>query len=118
LSAAEQDCEDKIDAEAEGFKLMGELPRLWVDFNELLEHNLVLLSKQDTKMDAKGNLVHLFEGLAVSIFDDDLDASGKPDALVAQGVVERNRDEGWSKHVKWCCRINAEGIRNQSDLAR
>ena len=92
------------------------LPRLYVDFNELLAPDLVLLSQHDTKRDTNGNMVHLHEGLAVSIFSDDADANGKPDNLVASGIVERNSNEGWAKHVKWCCRISAEGIRHESDL--
>jgi catechol 2,3-dioxygenase-like lactoylglutathione lyase family enzyme len=43
------------------------------------------------------------------------DQTGRCDDLVAEGVVERNRDERWA-HVKWNCRIGPEGIRHQSDL--
>ncbi len=91
-------------------------PLLYVDFNEMLDVDLVLLSKGDTRLDAAGNAVHLHEGLAVAIYSDDLDQNDKPDFLIARGVVERNRDEGWSRHVKWCCRIDATGIKHQSDV--
>jgi hypothetical protein len=94
------------------------LPRLYVDFNELLEPDLALLARQDTKPDVNGDIVHLHEGLAVSIYSDDVDANGAPDNLVATGVVERNRNEGWAKHVKWCCRIGPEGICHESDLVK
>jgi hypothetical protein len=92
------------------------IPGLYVDFNELLESDLVLLSQHDTRQDAKGNTVHLYEGLIISIFSDDVDGNGNPDNLVAEGVVERNRNDGWAKHVKWCRRIGSQGIRHQSDL--
>jgi hypothetical protein len=92
------------------------LPRLSVDFNEMVAPDLVLLSRHDAKPDANGEMIHLYEGLAISIFDDDLDDHGQPDNLVAVGVVERNRDKGWSRHVKWCCRIGPGGIRHESDF--
>src|SRR5579859_3891796 len=91
-------------------------PRLYVDFNELLAPDLVLLSQHDTKVDANGDVIQLYEGLAVSIFDHDVGADGKPDKLVVTGIVERNRSEGWAKQVKWCCRISPEGIRHESDM--
>lgn len=92
------------------------LPRLYVDFNELLAPDLVLLSRHDAKPDVNGEMVHLYEGRIVAIFSDDLDDQGQRDDLVAVGVVERNSDKGWSKHVKWCCRIGPEGIRHESDF--
>ena len=91
-------------------------PRLYVDFNEMLDRDLVLLSKDDTKTDSHGSVIHLSEGLPVAIYSDDLDESGKPDNLIAEGIVERNKDfTGWSSHVKWCCRIDTKGIRHESD---
>ena len=38
-------------------------PILYVDFNEMLESNLVLLSAGDDKTDAQGTAVLLYEGL-------------------------------------------------------
>jgi hypothetical protein len=92
------------------------LPRLHVDFNEMVAPDLVLLSRHDARVDANGEMIHLYEGLAISIFSDDLNDQGQPDNLVAVGVVEINRDDGWSKHVKWCCRIGPGGIRHESDF--
>ena len=91
-------------------------PRLHVDFNEMLEPNLVLLSKEDTKVDSQGNVVILREGLPVQIYDDDSDVDGKVDNLVAAGVVERNVATGWGAVAKWCCRIDSNGIRHESEL--
>jgi hypothetical protein len=92
-------------------------PQLRVDFNELLEADLVLLSRDDAKIDTDGNLVTLHEGMLVSIFDEDFDQSGNPDNLIALGVVERNKNAGWAAHVKWCCRIDSAGINHQSDFS-
>ena len=92
------------------------LPRLSVDFNELLESDLILLSREDTRKDENDNLIRMHEGMEVLIFDEDVDDAGRPDRLIALGVVERNKDTGWSRHVKWCCRINSDGIRHESEI--
>lgn len=91
-------------------------PKIRVDFNEIVEENLILLSAVDTKCDSEGNVVELSEGLKVSIYDVDCDESGNPDNLVASGVVERNCSKGWSAHVRWCCRIDDNGIRHTSEV--
>lgn len=85
--------------------------RIYVDFNEMLDSNLVLLSQGDTKPDSSGTEVRLSEGQPVHIYSDDV---GPDDPiLIADGTVERNSDKGWSAHVKWCCRIDAAGIREE-----
>jgi hypothetical protein len=90
-------------------------PRLYVDFNEMLEPNLVLLSKEDTTVDSHGNVVVLREGATVRIYDDDSDINGNVDNLVAEGIVERNIATGWGAVAKWCCRIDSNGIRHESE---
>jgi hypothetical protein len=92
-------------------------PMLYVDFNELLAPDLVLLSAADTKIDVQGREVSLRDGLEVIVYMDDTNASGDVDNLLATGVVERNRSSGWGAHVKWCCRIDENGIRHQSELS-
>ena len=92
-------------------------PMLYVDFNEMVEPNLVLLSAQDTKNDSFGKSVSLREGLKVIVYMEDTDESGNVDNLVASGVVEKNElTTGWANHVKWCCRIDGGGIRHQSEI--
>jgi hypothetical protein len=92
-------------------------PVLYVDFNEMLDDDLVLLSATDTRKDFHGDAVELREGMEILVYMDDPDIDGRRDNLVATGVVERNRcDDDWCAHVKWCCRIDAHGIRHQSKL--
>jgi hypothetical protein len=91
-------------------------PLLYVDFNEMVESDLVLLSQADTKLDVNGKEVALREGLLVDVYTDDVDEHGNPDNLVASGVVERNQATDWSAHVKWLCRVDHRGIKSQSDL--
>jgi hypothetical protein len=95
---------------------MTERPLFYVDFNELIELDVVLLSQTDIKEDVHGNGVLLNEGLPIAIYSDDIGEGGLPDNLVAEGVVIRNRYTGSFGHVKWCCRISPPGIRHQSDL--
>ena len=93
-------------------------PRLYVDFNEMVTADIVLLSKSDSKVDSAGNVIVFYEGLPVDIYMDDLDENGRPDNLIASGAAVRydlSTYPGWS-HVKWCCRINAAGIRHASDF--
>lgn len=90
-------------------------PLLSVDFNEMLEPDLVLLSVDDRTSDAQGQIILLREGLEIDIYSDDVEDRSNP--LVARGVVERNNTAAtWAAHVKWCCRIDAAGIHYQSDL--
>jgi hypothetical protein len=87
-----------------------------VDFNELVDADLVLLSQKDEREDRDGNFLTLTEGMRVAIWDPDVDAAQVRDDLIATGVVVLNTEGGWSQHVKWCCRIDAAGIRNQSEI--
>lgn len=89
---------------------------MYVDFNEMLAPNLVLLSATDSKVAATGEQISLRAGLQVAIYMDDFDEEGSRDDLVAFGVVEANTSAGWAEHVRWCCRIDDQGIRHRSDL--
>ena len=93
-------------------------PRLYVDFNEMLEPNLVLLSAEDAKRDVSGELIQLREAMAIDVYMDDVNERGEPDSLVASGWVEKNQSSGWGSNAKWCCRIDEQGIRHQSDLGK
>jgi hypothetical protein len=92
--------------------------RIFVDFNEMVESNLVLLSKTDVKVNSDGIDITLFSGMPVYIYMDDTDVSGKKDNLLADGVVELNNPSvngDWTKAAKWCCRINNRGIFYESE---
>jgi hypothetical protein len=91
-------------------------PRFYVDFNELMEPNLVALSKDDTKLTVTGENILLRERLLIEVYSDDVSDKGEPDNLIAFGVVERNSKTGRAGHIKWCCRIDGNGIRHESDL--
>lgn len=50
--------------------------RIQVDFNELIESDLVLLSRQDIKLDNSGQEILLFPGKEIDIYMDDTDENG------------------------------------------
>jgi hypothetical protein len=89
--------------------------RFQVDFNELVEPDLVLLSRADQREDETGRLVALVEGMSINVWEADLNERGEPDDLIASGVVVRNMTRGWAGHVKWACRIDERGIRHRSE---
>jgi hypothetical protein len=91
-------------------------PELYVEFNEMLAPDLVLLSAEDSKAAATGEQISLHAGLHVEIFMDDFDEHGNRDDLVACGVVEANTSTGWAAHVRWCYRIDSSGVRRRSEL--
>jgi hypothetical protein len=91
--------------------------RIAVDFNELVQSDLVLLSKTDLVLDSAGNVVLLTVGLPVSIYEYNKYADGTPEYLLADGFAELNDpavNGEWSKSAKWCCRIHARGIQNET----
>lgn len=90
-------------------------PRLYVDFNEMLEPDLVLLAKTDTKIDSSGAVIELHEGKLVYVYTDDTDEHDRPDNLIADGVAVLNTAKGWGSAARWCCRIDQRGIRHESD---
>ncbi len=91
-------------------------PIIYVDFNEMVEPDLVLLSQGDMKTDLSGNQIFLYEGLALFVYTDNFYKDGTEEYLVAEGVAEPNTDRGWSRHAKWCCRIDENGIRHEPGL--
>ena len=92
-------------------------PRIHVDFNEMLDTDLVLLSKSDTKLDSAGNEINLEEGMHVKIYSEDEDEFGRQDNLIAEGIVELNTEKKgtWGAIAKWNCRIDKNGIRRESE---
>ncbi|NHZ42959.1 hypothetical protein [Massilia aquatica] len=96
--------------------MLKKIPRICVDFNEMLEPDLVLLTKNDTKTDSSGAVITLYEGMDVAIYSEDGNADKLRDDLIAEGKVERNlAPEPWAKVAKWCCRIDRNGVRYESE---
>jgi len=87
--------------------------RIRVDFNELIEPDLVLLSKTDIVEDSDGNSIELTTGKIISIYEFNEYVDGEKEYLLAEGIAELNNPANngeWTRIVKWCCRINHKGI--------
>ncbi len=86
--------------------------RVYVDFNELVEENIVLLSRDDWQTDTNGKQVRLEEGMPISLYSD----SAEDLYFLAEGTVIKYdlQDFGSWKHVKWCCRFEINGLLRKS----
>ena len=84
-------------------------PFVYVDFNELLDTGLVMLSRHDSRNDYCGNPVFLHEGLEIIGYQEDEDMDGARDDLLLEGVCTANTT-GLAPHVKWMLRGNDKGI--------
>jgi hypothetical protein len=91
------------------------IPRVYVDFNEMVTKSEVLLSKTDTAVNSDGELVQLSEGTHVAVYSDDYDEHGHRDDLIAEGTAKRNTHGGWTSAACWILVIDANGIRHQSE---
>ena len=66
-----------------------QIPRIEVNFNELVEDFQVLLSKEDSIIDCDGNIIVLQEGLEIEVFELDFDENNKRDDIEARGYATR-----------------------------
>jgi hypothetical protein len=89
--------------------------RLRADFNGLFG-DILCLSHEDTCSDEAGERVHLQAGMIVTAFDEDADAAGKRDDLIATGVVEQAPDWLQCRGSKWILRIDRNGVRHESEI--
>ena len=91
--------------------------RVYVDFNERVDSDVYLLSKEDTKINSEGNIVTFYEGMPVSIYTDDASSTVEIDNIIAEGVAIKNDSRKYGfPYVKWCCRVDLDSIMNESDL--
>jgi len=89
--------------------------RLRADFNGLFG-DLLCLSHSDTAIDEDGVTVALSAGMSVVAFEEDADERGRPDELLAHGIVEASPDWLRCNGSKWALRIDARGVLHASDL--
>lgn len=85
-------------------------PRVWVDFNELCaDDNIYLFSQADIVNDSEGNDVELYEGMKISVFDNDLNEWNKPDAILAEGIIIKNVFKTHPQ-VKWLLKLTKSSV--------
>ena len=90
-------------------------PFLYVDYNELIDTDTVMLSQTDTKNNYAGFPVALYVGLKIVGYQEDEDISGRRDDLIAEGVCILNTT-GHINHVKWFLKMDDTGIQYVSDI--
>lgn len=85
-------------------------PRIYADFHNTDAQGRVRLNCVGTIEDLSRQHVELRDGLAITIYADDLDRSGQLDELLAEGVVAFSQEE----HC-WVAAIDWAAIRHASD---
>jgi hypothetical protein len=89
--------------------------RAHADFNGLFG-DILCLSHGDDIVTDTGETVRLAPGMSLTAYDEDLDENGKPDALIASGIVEPSPRRLRCLGSRWVLRIDKNGVRHQSDL--
>lgn len=95
------------------------MERIWfsVDFNELIDRDLVMLSQSGTRLDSRGRPVTLYEGLPVTVYEEDVYEDGTRDFLLAEGIAARHDLTAYPCYpqVKWFCRFDPESFQNSPE---
>ena len=89
--------------------------RVRADFNGIFGE-LLCLSHSDTCETDTGKVLRLSEGVRLTAYEEDFDASGNRDDLVATGIVERSPKWLKCNGSKWVLRLDQNGVRHASDL--
>ncbi len=81
------------------------IPIIEVDFNELIDEDLLFLSKDSLIEDISGIKINLEEGMDICVYSNDNDdMDSNPGHLISFGRVELN-SEHMTNVVKWNCRL-------------
>jgi hypothetical protein len=86
--------------------------RVWVDFLKTDNLRRILLTTIGTTRDLQMYGIKLKEGLPLPVYSDDKDESGKPDHLLADGVVRYDTES-----KRWLLEIDWTQVRHESDLS-
>lgn len=92
--------------------------RISVDFNEMVDDNIVMLSKTDNRTDSRGKIVTLYDGMPIEIYEENIYEDGEVEYLIADGIVIKHDLDAYpfSPHVKWFCLIDSNGIQDKPEL--
>lgn len=90
-------------------------PILYVDFNEYVTEDTVMLSQSDIKKDINQTDITLTEGLRVLVYMNDLNEENQRDDLFALGIVTKNGTELYP-HVKWLVKLEGNEVRHVGEF--
>jgi hypothetical protein len=85
-------------------------PKVYADFQNLDDDNRLRLTCAGTLEDLEGQGIQLREGLVLTFYTDDADDEGRPDELLAEGVVHYAQDQNC-----WVAAVNWSALRHASD---
>jgi hypothetical protein len=87
------------------------------DFNGLFSE-LLCLTHDEYCVGSNGENVKMSPGMKVMASDEDVDERGVRDDLIATGIVEEAPQWLACEGSKWVLRIDADGVRNRSELKK
>jgi hypothetical protein len=77
-------------------------PRVYADFQNLDDENRLRLVCAGTRRDLERQRLELRAGMALTLYTDDADDAGRPDKLLADGIVQYNEQEKcWVAVIDW-----------------
>jgi hypothetical protein len=77
-------------------------PRVYADFQNLDDENRLRLTCAGTRRDLERQEVELREGMVLTFYTDDANDEGRPDELLAEGVVHfDNAEKCWVATIDW-----------------
>src|SRR5579871_3260234 len=77
-------------------------PIIFADFQNLDDLNRLRLTCSGTRQDLDRQGIQLRDGLVLTVYMDDADDEGRPDELLAEGVVHFNETERcWVAAIDW-----------------
>jgi hypothetical protein len=85
-------------------------PHVYADFQNLDDENRLRLTCAGTRQDIERHGIELREGMRLTLYMDDVDDHGRPDELLADGVVHFNNQENC-----WVAAIDWNALRHASD---
>lgn len=85
---------------------------IYIDTNHYDEAKRFILTKVGTIEDLERLKIELQEGLKLVFYTDDADDDGKSDDLVAEGIVEYDKENN-----RWVARVDWNEFRNISKIA-
>ena len=98
---------DLHDYKIDSYAFTSKYPCLYVDFNEIISDECVLLSQNSVKPDFWGNPVLLYEGLRIIGYMQDENTDGIRDDLIVSGICTRNTTDIFL-HVRWLLKFDSK----------
>jgi hypothetical protein len=87
-------------------------PRVYADFQNLDDENRLRLTCAGTLRDLERHGIELREGIVLTLYTDDANDEGRPDELLAEGVVHYDTtEECWVAAIDWQAARHASGER-------